>query len=283
VSSEPPRAAVEYDPIAASYDQRFSYSAGERKGVAAALERLCGEVRAERILEVGCGTGRWLAMLQNPGREAIGLDRSSGMLREAKRKVQAGLLVQADAGELPFSREMFDLVFCVSAFHHFDDQRGFLQKARRLIRPGGALAVIGMNPHAGRDQWYLYEYFRGTYETDLQRYPKPDTFKDWMIGAGFRSVEQRIVDRIADTRKGRTVFDDPMLGRAGTSALAALTDAEYHAGLARIRSAIARSEALGDEVVFPVDLSLNMMVGRLAPGCDRRRAGVESAHDSPCR
>ena len=65
--------AVDYDPIATSYDQRFSYPAGERKGVAAVLQRLADEVRTIRILEVGCGTGRWVAELERDGREVIGL------------------------------------------------------------------------------------------------------------------------------------------------------------------------------------------------------------------
>jgi ubiquinone/menaquinone biosynthesis C-methylase UbiE len=255
------RQPVNYDPIAGSYDQRFSYPAGERKGVAGALQGLADEVRASRILEVGCGTGRWVAALQRDGREVIGLDRSAGMLREARGKTQSGWFVQGDAGALPFAGGTFDVVFCVSALHHFADQRGFVRQAPLLLKPGGALAIVGMNPHAGRDQWYLYDYFPDTYETDLRRYPPPDALSDWMVAAGFDSVDHRVADRLSDTRTGRTVLDDPMLRKEGTSVLTPLSDEEYEAGLARIRAAIARSDAAGEEIVFPVDLTRKIHEG----------------------
>src|SRR5437660_25768 len=75
----------------------------------------------------------------------------------------------------------FDLIFCVNAFHHFPQPRVFICEARRLLRPGGALAITGMDPHAGRDRWYLYDYFVGTQDTDLRRFSSSGTILDWMV------------------------------------------------------------------------------------------------------
>jgi ubiquinone/menaquinone biosynthesis C-methylase UbiE len=75
---------VDYDKLAATYDRRFAYEAGARKGVAATLLALADEVRARRVLEVGCGTGRWLEILTSSDRWVCGLDPSVGMLEVAR-------------------------------------------------------------------------------------------------------------------------------------------------------------------------------------------------------
>lgn len=252
---------VNYDEAAATYDRRFTL--GSRQEVAAALLALAREVRPERTLEVGCGTGHWLATLQGLGRSVYGLDRSSGMLQKAQERAGAFRLVRGHANQLPLANHVFDLVLCVSALHHFDDPRGFVHDARLLLQTGGALTIIGMNPHAGRDRWYLYKYFPGTRETDLHRYPSSGAIADWMIAAGFDRVEWRVAARIVDTRVGTEVWDDPMLLQQTTSQLAVLSEDAYAAGVARIEAALAGATAAGTELVFPVDISLAMVTGRV--------------------
>jgi hypothetical protein len=158
-------------------------------------------------------------------------------------------------------------VFCVSALHHFEDPRDFINGARMLLRSDGVLAVVGMNPHAGRDRWYLYDYFAGTRETDLRRYPSSGALTDWMTAAGFDVVTCHIAERLVDSRVGRDVFNDPMLQKNATSVLAVLRDEAYAAGRARIESAVASAEADGRDVVFPVDISLSMVTGYLKHSC----------------
>ena len=260
-----PEKHVDYDQVAPTYDQRFAYYAGERKGVAAALLSLAYDVHAERILEVGCGTGHWLQILRPLGYQVYGLDSSFGMLQRARTRASYGLLhlVRATANALPFQRYLFDMVFCVNVLHHFDDPANFIRDARLLLRSGGALAVIGMNPHTGRDQWYLYDYFPGTLEADLRRYPSSGMLTDWMIAAGFDVVRWQVVERLLDTRVGRDIFAGPMLHKNSTSQLTLLTDEAYAGGIARIRSVVKRAEAAGEKLVFPVDISLAMVTGRL--------------------
>ena len=125
------------------------------------------------------------------------------------------------------------------------------------------VAIIGMNPHAGRDRWYLYEYFPDTRETDLRRYPSSGTIMGWMIAAGFERVAWRVAAHILDTRVGQHVWDDPMLHKHATSQLAVLSDDAYAAGVARIEAALAGATAAGTELVFPVDISLAMVIGRV--------------------
>lgn len=269
-----PEPRVDYDRIAPGYNRRFA--ANDTRGVAVALRSLVRELAGERarnreplsILEVGCGTGHWLAGLEG-GHRLRGLDLSAGMLSQARQRPIRLDLVRGRAGRLPFAGGTFDLVYCVNAIHHFDDRPAFVAEARRLLRTGGALAVAGMDPRRARAGWYVYDYFPGTYEADLARFPSWGTVADWMIAAGFTGFSWRTVETIYDAKVGRAVLRDPFLGKDATSQLTLLDDEAYAAGLERIERALAAAEEAGQTLTFPTDLMLDMLVGRLggsAPG-----------------
>lgn len=147
---------VDYDRIAPSYNQR--YEASHMAGVLSALQTLLLDLETERILEVGCGTCRWLADLSPECRQVFGLDSSSGMLEEAGKRNPHLRLVRGRGEQLPFLAETLDLVFCVNAIHHLDDPEAFICEARRLLDSGGALAVVGSDPHGRWEEWYVYDF-----------------------------------------------------------------------------------------------------------------------------
>ena len=252
---------VNYNQIAPTYDQRYAIS--PLKGVAAALHALAEIVPVERILEVGCGTGRWLAELEATGSKMYGLDLAGGMLHKANGRMKQAHLTLGRAGRLPFREAIFDLVFCVNALHHFKQPAQFIFEARRLLRTGGALVVVGMNPNRGRERWYLYRYFEGTYETDLHRFPSPGTILEWMIAAGFDKVEWSIAEHILASQRGREVLDDYFLQKHSTSQLTLLTDETYAAGLERIKAALAAAKTAGETLIFPTDISMEILIGRI--------------------
>jgi ubiquinone/menaquinone biosynthesis C-methylase UbiE len=163
---------VDYTEVAAAYDQRYKLDG--LSGIAKQLQRLLEEVNGRRALEVGCGTGHWLTLMSNCTLRC-GVDYSAAMLNEAKKKDGSLALIQGAASHLPCCRNAFDFAFCVNSLHHFDDPAAFICEAYRIIRESGALAIIGMDPQAEHDRWYLYNYFPETYETDLERYPTGDT------------------------------------------------------------------------------------------------------------
>ena len=258
---------VDYDRIAPGYNRRFAV--GGTPGVAAGLRALARDLAADRhtlsILEVGCGTGHWLASLEG-GHRLHGLDLSAGMLRQARQRPVALELVRGRAGRLPFAAASFDLVYCVNALHHFEDRHGFVVEARRLLRAGGALAVVGMDPRRARAGWYVYDYFPGTYEADLARFPSWGVVADWMIAAGFGPLAWQTVEEIHDAKHGRAVLRDPFLAQDSTSQLTLLSDEAYAAGLARIEAALAAAEGAGETLTFPTDLALDMLAGRVGGG-----------------
>ncbi len=256
---------VNYEEIAPTYDQR--YVANPLPQVAATLQALVQDLDPARILEVGCGTGRWLAELTQAGRRVFGLDLSPAMLSQARAQLKqskpAPDLACGRALRLPFSDRTFDLIYCVNALHHFGGPRAFVAEARRLLRPGGALAVVGMDPRHSRNTWYLYRYFEGTYAADRRRFPTPGALLDWMAKEGFERVDWRPAEHILAPLTGRDVLKDPFLHKGGTSQLTLLSDEAYALGIRRIEAALAQAEAAGERPVFPVDLLLTIIVGRL--------------------
>jgi ubiquinone/menaquinone biosynthesis C-methylase UbiE len=252
---------VDYDRLAPTYDAR--YAGGRRSGTGAALRALVEAQQARHVLEVGCGTGHWLRELQPLVVRAYGLDLSAGMLCRAHEKASSLSLVRGRAAQLSFAAATFDLVYCVNAIHHFGQPRAFVHEARRILRPGGTLAVVGMDPRGHREKWYVYHYFEGVYDTDLQRFPSWNTVMEWMAEEGLVDVGCRIVERFASDLVGRAVLSHPFLRKESCSQLALLSDEAYTAGLRRIESALVEAEATGKEIVFPDDVSLAMISGRV--------------------
>jgi SAM-dependent methyltransferase len=249
------RPRVDYDRLAPHYDER--YAAGPPSGISETLQRLVSSLAAVRVLEVGCGTGQWLCELRASAPQLYGLDPSSGMLTQARSGAGRFRLIRGRGEQLPLQPQAFDLVFCVNAIHHFDEPGRFVAEARRVLRDRGALCVIGMDPRADRDRWCVYDYFPGTREVDLQRYPAAGTIADWMRAAGFATIESGIAHRILETRVGPAVLADPILQKNGTSQLALLSQEAYDAGIARIRAALTENA----ETIFTADISLAMTVG----------------------
>ncbi len=249
---------VDYDSIASTYHGR--YQAEPLAGIAALLVGLARRIQARRILEAGCGTGRWLGEFQSFGAPVIGLDLSFGMLRQAQA-AGAFSLVCAQAEMLPFPASTFDLIACVNAFHHFSDKPGFVHAAYRRLRPGGALAIIGMDPHRGVDRWGVYDYFEGTLRLDLERFPAHQTILSWMSEAGFRKVEWQVAEHIQDNRSGPSILESHFLGKNGTSQLVLLSDEAYQNGLAKINRALEDASRAGRELVFPTEIDLVLALG----------------------
>ncbi|HZM81593.1 MAG TPA: class I SAM-dependent methyltransferase [Candidatus Limnocylindrales bacterium] len=112
------------------------------EGLREADVHLLGDVRAKRILELGCGAAaasRWLA---TRGADVIGLDISAGMLKHAVDQNQASgvpiKLVQADASALPFRDGSFDIVFTAfGAVPFVEDSALVMREVYRVLRPSG--------------------------------------------------------------------------------------------------------------------------------------------------
>jgi ubiquinone/menaquinone biosynthesis C-methylase UbiE len=105
----------------------------------------------EHVLDVACGTGimtRALAAAVGPGGRVVGLDAGAHMLalaraREERRDDAVPIEWRdGDAARLPFAAETFDLVCCQFGLMLFPDQPPALREMRRVLKPGGRLALV---------------------------------------------------------------------------------------------------------------------------------------------
>jgi trans-aconitate methyltransferase len=120
---------------AASYHRLSDPQLAWARTVAARLQPVPGE----RILDVGCGTGRLTAEIAAaPGIVVVGLDRSPAMLTEARKGRLR--LVQGDATALPFENR-FDAVFSAATFHWIFDHDGLFASIHDALKPGGRLVA----------------------------------------------------------------------------------------------------------------------------------------------
>jgi len=230
-----------YDDIAAEYDRR--YDEEDYTGIERALVDFIGNQGAG-ILEVGCGTGHWLRTLQARRIRAIGADLSRQMLLGARTKTWGIPLIRARAEALPFSSSTLDRIFSINAHHHFSDKLQFIREARRVLRPSGSVMAIALDPHSGTDRWWVYDYFEGTREIDMQRYPSCAQIRAWMGEAGFVHARTCEVQHIPGDICALEAFEKGMISRSRTSQLAVLTETEFAAGMERIRVALKRTRSL---------------------------------------
>ncbi|MDY0061344.1 MAG: methyltransferase domain-containing protein [Myxococcota bacterium] len=97
------------------------------------------ELAGLRVLDVGCGDGRWVGCAGPLAGETIGFDLSRGVELARRRTRGRGTVdfVQGDVFHLPFVEESFDLVSSVGVLHHTPDPRQAYLAAAKRVRPGG--------------------------------------------------------------------------------------------------------------------------------------------------
>ena len=224
---------VNYDVLAPEYDRRYQRT--QYDGVRACLHRFVGEARASAIAEVGCGTGHWLADLSDRGfRRLAGVDLSRRMIEQAHVAAPKALLACGTASQLPWANASFDRVFCVNALHHFSDQSAFIFECRRVLRAGGGLLTIGLDPHRGADQWWVYDLFPAALRADRRRYSSTATIRDWLGTAGFREVVTEVAQHLPSEISFQVAQREGRLDRRSTSQFMVISEADYDAGMRRM-------------------------------------------------
>jgi SAM-dependent methyltransferase len=115
------------------------------------ISELVGVERGGRYLDLGCSAGlytRGLARVLGDRGHVVGIDISPSMLGEAARRArEAGVapsFVRADAHHLPFADASFSGAVCGGTLNELGDPARALRETRRILEPGGRLAVMGI-------------------------------------------------------------------------------------------------------------------------------------------
>lgn len=129
------------------FTQQATWTASLRKH----LFTKAGLNSANRILEVGCGTGAVLSELPGLTNAGIhGLDINQIRLMEAKNNAPLFGYTQGDALALPFPRQVFDITFCHFLLLWLENPLNAINEMRRVTRSGGAVIVMAEPDYAHR-------------------------------------------------------------------------------------------------------------------------------------
>jgi SAM-dependent methyltransferase len=168
-SADPP-GLNDYDSFAEGYTASNETSFVNAYYERPAMLALAGEVAGRRILDAGCGSGPLFAALRDRGAVVTGIDRSAGMLEQARRRLgdDADLRVAELGRPLPYADAAFDDVIASLVLHYLEDWGPALAELRRVLRPGGRLiasvdhpfAVVGLQREAGEKVDYFATYNR---------------------------------------------------------------------------------------------------------------------------
>jgi ubiquinone biosynthesis O-methyltransferase len=109
------------------------------------VRELVGDVGGRRVLDVGCGDGKFALELTKRGAVVTGIDASAAMIDAAKRRAaQHNVDITFRVGtaeQLPFSAERFDVVTAITILCFVDDAAPVFREIARVLRPGGRLVI----------------------------------------------------------------------------------------------------------------------------------------------
>jgi 2-polyprenyl-3-methyl-5-hydroxy-6-metoxy-1,4-benzoquinol methylase len=100
----------------------------------------------QRVLDVGCGEGRFAAELADAGASVVGVDVAEEPLQRGReRRADLDLRMVPDDGGWPFEDGSFDAVWAGEVIEHVADTVGWLSELRRVLRSGGRLLLSTPN------------------------------------------------------------------------------------------------------------------------------------------
>jgi SAM-dependent methyltransferase len=186
------------------------------------------------LLDLGAGTGVWARAFTDwfDGIEVVAVEPSEAM----RARCRHPRVIAGDAGNLPLAAESVDGAWLSTMIHHVPDLAAVARELRRVLRPGGPVLIRSAFP--GRHLAItLFRFFPEAIRV-LDSYPSLDQVEAAFAPAGFTTIS---FESVQQTTAPSLQVMAATLRRAAHTPLQLITDAEYAAGLARLRRA-ARAE-----------------------------------------
>jgi ubiquinone/menaquinone biosynthesis C-methylase UbiE len=223
--------------IASRYDRSRALSPETVEVWRELIEARVPPARTRRVVDLGCGTGRFtMTLAELYGGPVLAVDASAPMLEGARRSAAAtGLpihFVRASGEALPLPDRWGDLFFLSMVFHHFPDPGRALREIRRSLRRGGALLIRTCTLEA-LDTYVYQRFFPGARRFDEQRFPPRQQVVASVEREGFalaiaETVRQEVAANLAEYVERNRL--------RAHSDLQAISDEEYAEGFARFEA-----------------------------------------------
>lgn len=108
----------------------------------------CGDVDGRKILDAGCGEGRFCRMLAERGARVTGIDITAALIEEARRRHPDGEYTVGHVETLPYDDATFDLLVSYVVLLDVKDFRAAIREMARVLKPGGRAAVSNLQSFA---------------------------------------------------------------------------------------------------------------------------------------
>jgi ubiquinone/menaquinone biosynthesis C-methylase UbiE len=188
------------------------------------------DLAGRRVLDLGCGTGRFAAALADRhGCTAVGVDPSPAMLAEARKRKGAITWLEGRAEAIPLEDGAVQRAFLQTVVHLIEDRPAACAELRRVVEPDGIVAILTIDP-AGARRFWMADLMPSWAAIDEARCPEPDVLVDELAAAGFASAgwTPRPM-RLRYTREEAA----HLLRERFASSLSLIDDAELEAGARR--------------------------------------------------
>ncbi|MBB3764311.1 ArsR/SmtB family transcription factor [Sphingomicrobium lutaoense] len=165
---------------AGEWDQLRSLHVEEAR-MESAIARALGPGPLGRLVDIGTGTGRMIQLFSARASEAIGIDRSTEMLRLARVKLDAAgvtnaSLRQGDMFALPLRDASADCVILHLVLHYAENPAKAISEAARILKPGGQMLIADFAPHDHEELRKVHRHRRLGFSDRAMA--------DWLAAAG---------------------------------------------------------------------------------------------------
>jgi len=133
----------------------------------------------DKVLDLGCGNGRFFEFLKDKDIHYIGVDFSEKLVEIAKEKYPKVKFQVADALNLPFPNNYFDKIYSIAVLHHIPSEKfriQFFEEARRILKPNGFFILTVWKTESKKN---LNLFIKNTALRLTGKLEKGDTFRPW--------------------------------------------------------------------------------------------------------
>ena len=194
-------ARIEYDEALASryHDGRTLPAAAAQRSMDA-LRRHLARKAGLRILDLGCGTGRFAPLLADAfDADVLGVEPAPAMRAEAARRSRHPRVIYADgsAAAIPAADSEIDAAFLSMVIHHVPDVPACARELRRVLKPGAVVFIRSV--FGGRlDGIPYFEFFPSARRLDEARMPTVDTIRAAFEAEAFAFVALDVIEQEID-------------------------------------------------------------------------------------
>lgn len=184
-------ATIQQERIRQFYDAVYYRDADKARPIPGHLRRLAkklGPWNGQRVLDIACGTGSWLAATAALGAMPAGVDISEKALEVCRRRLPQAELHCCAAEKLPFGDGQFDFISCLGALEHFSDPHAALSEMVRVAKPSAVFILLVPNSGFLTRRLGL---FRGTEQAEvLEQARSLGEWKELFESAGLKVVHR---------------------------------------------------------------------------------------------